>query len=513
MDAAAADYLALTLDGTDVLLMAADHALRRELSRRIRDDLIRLGIVRAGPAVRIADGATASAGDLIICTRNDHTVQAGEPGRTLANGDLLRIEAVTPGGLIVRRALDADPRTGQRRWTGQQFLYTGYHDAELGYAVTDHVAQGRTVTAGLAVIAGTEDRQHAYVALTRGTDPNMAYVFTLSPKRADPAPGPRPAPELARYDRITADREGEPVTAVAETGDALRVLSGVLERDGQQSVRVPDLAACLGQCRSPGDLERDLDRGDHPGPRAVLPGPAPDPLAARVPARAQPPGQMAVADPARRRAGRSGHRRSPGRRDRRTGPDRSSRPAPAVIDARLRQRIGALVPAPAGPWSAQLPAIADPERRAYAAEIAAMMDARKDRIGEHATQDTPPWAVNALGPVPDHPLNRLDWQQRAASIGAYRELSGHSDPADPIGPEPAAAAPGHPRRLARGPGRPRPRRRARRARHARRDAAAPARHLPDRDRLGAAIRRRRTPPGPRRRLRRPPGRHPRRRRS
>ncbi len=42
MDAAAADYLALALDGIDVLLMAADHTLRRELSRRIRDDLIRL---------------------------------------------------------------------------------------------------------------------------------------------------------------------------------------------------------------------------------------------------------------------------------------------------------------------------------------------------------------------------------------------------------------------------------------------------------------------------------------
>jgi ATP-dependent exoDNAse (exonuclease V) alpha subunit len=115
MDAAAAHYLALSLDGTDVLLMAADHALRRELSRRIRDDLIRLGAVAAGPAVRIADGATASAGDLIICTRNDHAVQAGEPGRTLANGDLLRIDRVTPAGLIVGRALDADPATGQRR--------------------------------------------------------------------------------------------------------------------------------------------------------------------------------------------------------------------------------------------------------------------------------------------------------------------------------------------------------------------------------------------------------------
>jgi hypothetical protein len=70
-----------------------------------------------------------------------------------------------------------------------------------------------------------------------------------------------------------------------------------------------------------------------------------------------------------------------------------------------------------------------------------MMDARKGRIGEHAAEHALPWAVNALGPVPDHPLNRLDWQRRAASIGAWRELSGHCDPADPIGPEPAAAAP------------------------------------------------------------------------
>ena len=124
MDAAAAAYVALAVDGTDTLLMAAEHALRRELCRRIRDDLIGLGIVAAEPAVRIADGAQASPGDLIACTRNDHSVEAGEPGRTLANGDLLRIEAVTAGGLAVRRALDADPATGQRRWTDRTFLYS-----------------------------------------------------------------------------------------------------------------------------------------------------------------------------------------------------------------------------------------------------------------------------------------------------------------------------------------------------------------------------------------------------
>jgi hypothetical protein len=47
-----------------------------------------------------------------------------------------------------------------------------------------------------------------------------------------------------------------------------------------------------------------------------------------------------------------------------------ARDVAAVIDARLRRRVGSLTPRPARPWSAQLPDIADPERRAYAAQIA-----------------------------------------------------------------------------------------------------------------------------------------------
>jgi len=88
--------------------------------------------------------------------------------------------------------------------------------------------------AHLAVITGTEDRQHAYVALTRGIDHNHAYVFTTSPKRADPVPGP--APELARYDQIHTERAGDPApaTPLASPGQALSVLSAVLDRDGQQ---------------------------------------------------------------------------------------------------------------------------------------------------------------------------------------------------------------------------------------------------------------------------------------
>ena len=112
-------------------------------------------------------------------------------------------------------------------------MFKNCNDAELGYAVTDHAAQGRTVTAGLAVITGTEDRQHAYVALSRGTEVNLAYVFTASPKTADPAPGPRPAPELARYDRRAAT-PGGPAAPCRTPGEALAVLAGVLDRDGQQ---------------------------------------------------------------------------------------------------------------------------------------------------------------------------------------------------------------------------------------------------------------------------------------
>ena len=100
-----------------------------------------------------------------------------------------------------------------------------------------------------------------------------------------------------------------------------------------------------------------------------------------------------------------------------------------------------MVPLPSRPWSEQVPALADPERRAYVAEIAALMDARTDRIGEHTASHPPPWATAALGPVPAHPPDRLEWQKRAAAIGAWRELSGYDHPADPIGPEPAAAAP------------------------------------------------------------------------
>ena len=299
----------------------------------------------------------------------------------------------------------------------------------MGYAVTDHVAQGRTVTAGLAVITGTEVRSHAYVALTRGTTTNLAYVFTVSPRRADPAPGPRPAPELDRYDQIQAERAGapDPATPPAPPGDALAVLSAVLERDGQLRSATQDRHRALADADHLTILNAIWTAETSPAReqryRRLL-------MASLPPGYRTEPGhrgrwlwrtmraaELAGLDAGQLLAAAIAERDLAGARD-----------IPAVIDARLRHRTGSLIPLPAGPWSAQVPALADPERRAYAAEIAAMMDARKDRIGEHAAEGALPWAVNALGPVPEHPLDRLDWQRRASSIGAWRNCPATTTP-------------------------------------------------------------------------------------
>jgi hypothetical protein len=259
-------------------------------------------------------------------------------------------------------------------------------------------------------------------------------VFTTSPKQADPAPGPRPAPELARYDQNFSERTGvrAPNTQPALPGTALAVLVGVLDRDGQQ--------------RSATQIRNQaLADADH---LAILHAIW---TAETTPAREQryrdllmsilPPGdrrepshqakwlwrtlrgaELAGQDPGQILAAAIGERDLAGARD-----------LAAVIDARLRYRLGSPVPLPAGSWSAQVPEIADPEGRAYVTEIAALMDARKDRIGEHAADHALPWAVAALGPVP-----RIRWTGWTGRNGPPPSAPGGNCPATTTPPTQSA---------------------------------------------------------------------------
>ena len=269
-----------------------------------------------------------------------------------------------------------------------------YVARRLAYFSLSHKPWPALQCHGLTVITGTEDRQHAYVALTRGTDVNTAYVFTASPKTADPVPGPRPAPELARYDRRAAAPGAAPGRAARH--EALAVLAGVLDRDGQllaatqtrdQALADADHLAILhaiwaaetGPARD--QRYRDLLLGALPPGSRSQPG-----HQARWLWRALRAAELAGLDPAQALADAIAERDLAGSRD-----------IAAVLDARLRHRAGALVPLAPRPWSAQVPALADPARQAYVTEIAALMDARKDRIGEHAAAHPQPWAIGQPG--------------------------------------------------------------------------------------------------------------------
>jgi AAA domain-containing protein/TrwC relaxase len=447
MDQAARAYVATYLTGRNVLLMAADWARCRELSARIREDLIHLGLVDNGPAIRIAEGAEASAGDLIICRANDHHLEAGEPGRALANGDVLRIEAITRRGIMVRRLLDPDPATGQRRFTDRAFRYDGYQTADLAYAVTGHSAQGATVHTGIALVTGTEDRQWLYPAMTRGTDTNLAFVFTTPARPADPQPGTRPAPELDRYERLRHERAGylvhEPSPGSPDRAgqrEPIAVLADILSRDGAEqsasAIRQRNLANADHLVVLHAIWTAETRAAHHDRYRelvaAALPPGHRQPLShqARWLFRTLRAAELAGLDPAEVIDTAIASRDLAGSRD-----------IAAILDARIRPRLDPLLPQSQGTWTERVPRLPHQDRRAYLSQIAAMMDDRTRRLGQHAAQTAPSWAVSALGPVPAAFAARRHWEDKAASIAGYREMYGYAHPGDPIGPEPARQAP------------------------------------------------------------------------
>ena len=109
----------------------------------------------------------------------------------------------------------------------------------------------------------------------------------------------------------------------------------------------------------------------------------------------------------------------------------------AVVDSRIRKTTAGVVPLVPRPWAERVPDVPDPVIREHLGKLAAAMDARAERLAAHVTETAPAWAVQAIGPVPEDPMERLEWQHRIAPVAAYRELYGWEHPTEPIGPEPA----------------------------------------------------------------------------
>ncbi len=158
--------------GLDSLLLAPTRAAATSLNERARRD--HLAGAPPGRSVSLADGTSASAGDVIVTRRNDRRCWSAATD-WVKNGDRWRVVAGSSG-----RFARLPRRLGSR---GRRVRLPAAYVAsqvQLGYAATVHSAQGMTVDTSHTVLDGSESRQLLYVALSRGRSANHLYTSAVT---------------------------------------------------------------------------------------------------------------------------------------------------------------------------------------------------------------------------------------------------------------------------------------------------------------------------------------------
>jgi hypothetical protein len=299
------------------------------------------------------------------------------------------------------------------------------------------------------LVDGLGDRQGLYVAMSRGREANYAYCVTGFPRLADVREGSRPAPELERARRLVREHQGLERAEVSSAADGqvphrdpVAVLADVMQRDG----------AVLSATET---LRRELANADHLG---VL-GSVWYDLARRAQvirfehalrdAMSEGEADAALSDHActwlwrslrdAEAAGLDGGKVV--RLALASRPLTGAKDPARVIDARVRRMIEHTVPNVPRTWAERVPEMGDPELNRFMTELAAALDGRVRRIGGHLAVARPAWVIQALGDVPGDRVKRDEWEERAARLGAYRELYGYGAVDDAIGPEPGRTSP------------------------------------------------------------------------
>ncbi len=152
--------------GLDALMLAPTRAQVAELNHAAR--AARLAGVTPGRETILADGNSASNGDVIITRRNNRSLATGATA-WVRNGDRWHITHIHPDGALNVQHL---------RTHAQLTLPAEYVSAsvELGYATTIHAAQGVTADTCHGLLTGNESRQVAYTMLSRGRTANHAWI-------------------------------------------------------------------------------------------------------------------------------------------------------------------------------------------------------------------------------------------------------------------------------------------------------------------------------------------------
>jgi hypothetical protein len=170
LDGVFSHWTAARAGGRDALMLARTRLDVDALNLRARAAALQAGQI-TGP-VTVAGGRDWQAGDVLRARRNDRRLLVGDGH--VRNGD--RFTVLGPGpddGVIVqdlagrgRAVLPAD--------------YLAKH-VEYGWASTIDSAQGATADVGIVLVRPGLDREHLYVAMTRGRHGNHAYITLDAP--------------------------------------------------------------------------------------------------------------------------------------------------------------------------------------------------------------------------------------------------------------------------------------------------------------------------------------------
>ncbi len=159
--------------GRESLLIAADNTTVLELNARARADNVITGRASA-EGIELRDGTTAGVGDRITTRLNARRLRDPD-GEFVRNGATWTVQEIRDdGSLVVTPAMPAAGEQAAHRWL-LPAEYVAEH-VELGYAITAHRAQSRTVDTAHVITGPGMTREHLYVGMTRGRDANHTYI-------------------------------------------------------------------------------------------------------------------------------------------------------------------------------------------------------------------------------------------------------------------------------------------------------------------------------------------------
>jgi AAA domain-containing protein len=415
---AARSWLADTLHGKESLVVVPSNEAAARISAELRAELVSLGRVQEKGVQLGMQGTVAGVGDLI---------QARHPDRKLGmvNRALFRVQDVREDGSLDVATVSYDRKQGEQLSEPRVIPADYVRDhVTLGYASTEAAAIGRTVDSCYSVVTRDVSRSVAYVMGSRGRQTNRLFVVTQDAGK-DPTTGE---------------------TAEAVRRDAVGVLSDILTRpaDALDATALAQLEqAEVAAQAMPASLDPMLttlsDLNDTRTARLL------DQLTARE-VITEEDRQAFATDPATRslsqllrRTELAGH--NPEQLLTSALEARSldgSNSIAQVAHARIRDIVGDDLSAQVASFHDLIPADADAAYRPVLEQWADAADTRRQTLGAEAAVNPPKWAAS-LGPVPEDPLARVDWEVKAGWAGAYREMLASVSPlaeTDPLGAAP-----------------------------------------------------------------------------